>query len=105
MNESVLYWDNDLLKYTLTKEEAAPAKRYAEVTRGDDGFIAETWHTEPDGLAVRIMFSEDHYQDPEYRETTRKNMERRNQCTLHYLQRIKLTAELYDQALAALAEK
>ena len=105
MNETAMYWDNDQKAYTLTPEESAPAERYAEVARGDDGFIAETWRTAPDGLAVRIMFSEEHYQDAAYQETTRKNMERRNQCTLVCLRRIKLPAALYDETLSALSEQ
>ena len=97
MNETVLYWDNELSHYTLNKTEGTAVSRYADVVRGDDGFIAETWHTEPDGLAVRIMFSEEHYADENYRVSTRESMERRNSCSLSYLQRIKLPAFMYDE--------
>ena len=103
MNKSALYWDNKLSQYTTEKKEDEEASRYAEVVRGEDGFIAETWHTEPDGLAVRIMFSEEHYADQQYRETIRRNMEKRNSCTLRYLQYIKLPASMYDETAAHLA--
>ena len=105
MDERTMYWDNELQQYTLRKEADAPDTRYAAADRGDDGFIAETWYTDPDGQAVRIMFSEDHYQDPEYRKSARQNMERRNQCPLCRLLRIKLPADLYDRTFASLTDK